>query len=105
MRTLAVPVELLEQAADALEDSRYSGYDWIANALRALLAALGVEPSHVALLESHDERRWKAVIVPPGQSLEFDDDGATRKWLWPHLGNDFHLDSFVPIETPAPEER
>lgn len=40
---------------------------------------------------------FKMFRVPVGQSLEFDEGpGATRAWLWPHLGNgDWHLIIFV----------
>lgn len=39
---------------------------------------------------------FKMFRVPVGQSLEFDEDDATRKWLWPHLGaGEWHLIAFV----------
>ncbi len=55
--------------------------------------------THVAILETHvgiRPHRKVAVLVPPGQSLDFDDGpGATRRWLIPYLGTDFHLVDFV----------
>ena len=56
---------------------------------------------HVAILETHQGRRPHrkiAVPVPPGQTLDFDDGpGATRRWLDPYLGEDFHLVEFVEL--------
>ena len=65
----------------------------------------------VALLEKHsanrgdhtdDERydhRYKIILLAEGQSEDFDDGpGATRKWLWPHLGREYHLVSFIDVE-------
>lgn len=45
-----------------------------------------------------------AVPVPFGQSLDFDEGpGATRRWLHPYLGTQFHLVEFVEVvaETPT----
>jgi hypothetical protein len=62
--------------------------------------------THIAILEHHDagERvilhapSYKAVLVPPGQSLDFDvGPGATRRWLWPYLGRTHHLVDFVEV--------
>lgn len=60
---------------------------------------------YVALLrkikydEDHDEVRvMKAVIVPAEQTLGFDEESATRKWLWPYLGTEYHLFGFVEID-------
>ena len=55
-------------------------------------------PTHVAILREFKSSKEKAVIVPPGQSLDFDEDSATRKWLWPYLGKEWHLIKFVPID-------
>jgi hypothetical protein len=78
---------------------------------RAALRAHKVEaPRLVALLvrhgtDVHDLYRdgtTKAVLVPYGQNLELDAD-AHRRWLWPHLGREWHLHSFVPMEaSPLP---
>lgn len=51
--------------------------------------------SYIALLESHDYKQLKWVPVPAGQSLDFDDGTATRRWLYPHLGSEWHLLRFV----------
>jgi hypothetical protein len=64
--------------------------------------------THIALLEHHDvEDRvslhaasYKAVLVPPGQSLDFDPEpGAERRWLWPYLGRTHHLVAFIEVAT------
>lgn len=67
---------------------------------RGVLAAETIK--YVAILERHDRRGKKAVIVPDGQSLEFDADDATRRWLRPSLGRDYHLVEFLPVELAAP---
>lgn len=76
-----------------------------AEALRAALASPVATREdvvrHVAILERHDRRGKKAVIVPDGQSLDFDEDGATRRWLHPYLGNEYHLDEFLPLQCAA----
>ena len=48
-----------------------------------------------ALLERHDRKGTKLIPVPLNQSEEFDDTGATRKWLHPYLGSEYHLVDFV----------
>lgn len=53
--------------------------------------------SHVAVLERHDRAERKEVPVPDGQSLDFDEGTATRRWLWPHLGAEWHLVEFRPV--------
>jgi hypothetical protein len=64
------------------------------------------QSTHVAILERDDaEGDWrgnhKAVLVPPGQSLDFDDGpGATRKWLYPYLGTEYHLLEFIELVKP-----
>ena len=59
--------------------------------------------TYVAILETHvgiRPHRKIAVHVPPGQSLDFDEGpGATRMWLRPHLGRQFHLVEFVELIT------
>ena len=53
---------------------------------------------HIAILQKHNDRNiFKLVPVPEGQSLEFDKEGATRRWLWPHIGNEWHLAEFVEL--------
>lgn len=54
---------------------------------------------YVALLRSHDYKRTKWVVVPEGQSLEFDEGSATRRWLHPHLGTEWHLFGFVSLQS------
>lgn len=54
--------------------------------------------SYVAVIERHDLTQKKAVPVPCGQSLDFDADDATRRWLWPVLGSEWHLVEFLPIQ-------
>jgi hypothetical protein len=60
-------------------------------------------PSHpedfqfAALLIHHDHKQTKWVVVPEGQSLEFDEGAATRKWLRPALGSEWSLFMFVPL--------
>ena len=56
------------------------------------------ETRYVALLKSHDGEELKTFRVPKGQSLEFDEGSADRKWLRPALGTRFHLLSFYEIE-------
>lgn len=60
--------------------------------------------TYVAILESHDRRKQKAVVVPVGQSLDFDEGpSATRRWLHPHLDSEWHLKEFLPLTAaPAP---
>lgn len=57
--------------------------------------------THVAVLRHNDRTKKKAVIVPPGQSLDFDEGpGSSRRWLDQHLGLDWHLAEFLEIEWP-----
>jgi len=64
-------------------------------------------PSHpedfryAALLRHHDYKRSRWIVVPEGQSLDFDEGRATREWLRPHLGTEWHLFGFVSLATPA----
>lgn len=56
-----------------------------------------------ALLRMHrdltpNEERFKAVLLKPDQSEDYDQGGGTRKWLWPHLGTDYHLFGFIDVE-------
>lgn len=55
---------------------------------------------HAALLISNDYKRTRWVVVPEGQSLDFDEGKATRAWLHPHLGREWHLFGFVPLHPP-----
>jgi hypothetical protein len=65
--------------------------------------AAPAEAMTFALLERHErfhmDDDFKLVRVPVGQSLDFDKDGATRRWLHSDLGTEFHLAGF--ISTPA----
>jgi hypothetical protein len=54
---------------------------------------------YAALLISHDRKRTKWVVVPEGQSLDFDEGTATRRWLHPHLGSEWHLFDFVRLRS------
>lgn len=47
--------------------------------------------------DRHPVDRFKVIPLAEGQSEDFDKDSATRKWLWPHLGRDYHLVAFVDI--------
>lgn len=57
--------------------------------------------AHIAIIETHvgvRPHRKRAVPVPDGQSLDFDPGpGATRRWLMPYLGDEFHLVEFVEL--------
>lgn len=54
--------------------------------------------THVAIIQKHDTDMRRAVMVPPEQSLDFDPGpGATRRWLWPYLGTEWHLVEFLEI--------
>ena len=56
------------------------------------------ETRFVAILQRHDSsKETKNVPVPDGQSLDFDEGAATRRWLWPHLGTEWHLMEFRPV--------
>lgn len=55
-----------------------------------------------ALLRHHDMKQSKWIVVPEGQSLDFDEGSATRRWLAPHLGSDWHLFGFVSLRVPSP---
>ncbi len=56
---------------------------------------------YVAIIETHvgiRPHKKIAVPVPAGQSLDFDPGpGATRRWLNPYLGTEFHLVDFVEV--------
>lgn len=73
-------------------------------------ARLAKEPVKIALLRKHGYDNYpyvsefKAVVVPKGQSLDFDPDAATRKWLWPHLGTEYHLLGFIDAHTALKSE-
>jgi hypothetical protein len=89
---LRAPQEMADMIADWL--------DQLAAATREPPApAVPEEPDeHIAILGSLKERALlKIVAVPQGQSLDFDPGpGATRKWLHPHLGREWHLIEFIP---------
>lgn len=54
----------------------------------------------VAVIRNHEYPDMLRVIaVPEGQSLDFDPDAATRRWLHPYLGTEWHLVSFADVET------
>lgn len=57
--------------------------------------------THVAIIQKHDTDIRRAVLVPPGQSLDFDKGRATRQWLWPYLNNEWHLVEFIEVAKPA----
>jgi hypothetical protein len=52
--------------------------------------------NRVAILRRHDAvGDYKLIPVPAGQSEDFDEDSATRRWLWPYLGYEYHLKAFA----------
>jgi hypothetical protein len=53
----------------------------------------------VAILKHHEWPDWRAIELPPGQSVEFDEGSATRRWLHPALGTEWHLLKIVDTET------
>jgi hypothetical protein len=52
----------------------------------------------VAVIEKHDRTEKRFVKVPLNQSLELDEESATRKWLWPYLKSEYHLVEFLEIK-------
>lgn len=83
------PTRNIERWPDVLADL---------DACKARLRWLDQAPGrYVALLERHDRTAKKVVLVPGGQSLDFDKGTATRAWLHPHLGADWHLNEFYPL--------
>lgn len=53
---------------------------------------------HIAILETHTRpTKKKAIIVPEGQGLDFDEGTEDRKWLWPYIGTKWHLREFIEI--------
>lgn len=93
----------VEQALEMVDDAELDGLPFFqaAKTLAAEVKRLKGEPqpTHVAILRHHDNyAKMKAVIVPAGQSLDFDEgSGATRKWLQPYTAGEYHLYAFVPI--------
>jgi hypothetical protein len=55
---------------------------------------MSIEARYIAILQRHDSDERKEVPVPVGQSLDFDEGSATRRWLCPHLENEWHLVEF-----------
>lgn len=55
----------------------------------------------VAIIERHDYSERKEIPVPEGQSLDFDEGTIYRCWLWPHLGDEWHLVEFRPASSKA----
>ena len=51
---------------------------------------------YVAVIERNDHSERKEIPVPEGQSLDFDEGTASRRWLHPHLGSEWHLVEFKP---------
>ena len=68
----------------------------------------GAPVAHVAIIETHigiKPHKKLAVPVPLGQSLDFDEGPvATRRWLHPYLGTQFHLVEFVEVVAETPTE-
>lgn len=52
----------------------------------------------MARLRRHDRSEERLVPVPAGQSLDLDEGDITRRWLWPHLGTEWHLIGFEPAK-------
>tara|TARA_R110002126_G_C10227563_1_gene479692 strand:- start:66 stop:245 length:180 start_codon:yes stop_codon:yes gene_type:complete len=57
-----------------------------------------MKDKYIAIIESHDYKERLCVIVPECQTIEFDEGSATRQWLWPHLGDNYHLSEFVKLK-------
>lgn len=56
---------------------------------------------HVAIIEKHDRSERRAVLMPPGTSVDFDEGAATRRWLWPYISYDWHLIEIVKVQPAA----
>ena len=52
----------------------------------------------VAIIRHHEFNEWRAIELKEGQSVDFDEDGATRRWLWPFIGTEWHLLQIVETE-------
>ena len=63
----------------------------------ALLQRHGIDKLDFTHPERFPPDRYKIVLMDPHQSEDFDADSATRKWLWPHLGRDYHLIEFIDV--------
>lgn len=50
----------------------------------------------IAIIKNHEFNLWRAIALKEGQSVDFDDDAATRKW--PFLGTNWHLLEIVDVE-------
>lgn len=59
----------------------------------------------MARLRRHDRSEDRLIPVPPGQSLGFDENGATRRWLAPYLGTEWHLIGFEPAKEAGDDSR
>jgi hypothetical protein len=56
--------------------------------------------TRAAVLQRHDDEpktvpRYKVVLLPLGHDESMRNE---RKWLWPHLGTQYHLMDFCDIE-------
>lgn len=94
-------VDRASERCKALAGSTNDGY-WeneadLLDEVWLLLRAERADRFVAVLGNHHDRTRRKAVIVPAGQSLDFDPDAATRRWLAPHLAGEWHLIEFLPI--------
>lgn len=57
-----------------------------------------------AILRRHDHKGWKLVPLEPGQSEDFDSGGGARRtWLYPHLGDEWHLVDFCDLPESGPK--
>ena len=64
----------------------------------ALIERHGVNMWDWTTMDRHPPDRYKLVLMKEGQSEDFDDGpGASRKWLHPYLGRDYHLVAFVEV--------
>lgn len=60
--------------------------------------------THVAIIARlNNPSIQRAVLVPPGQSIDFDEGSATRRWLHPYLAYEWHLVRFIEVAGPDPD--
>lgn len=63
------------------------------------------DSEYIAILERHDRTIQRAILVPYGQSLEFDEGTICRAWLSPYLGTKWHLVAFVCLTPTESQEK
>lgn len=52
----------------------------------------------VAIIQHLEFSKWRAIKLKEEQSVDFDEDAATRRWLWPFIGTEWHLLEIVDVE-------